>query len=142
MNKRKRQKRKENRVMDAELSKSYSNWEPINDLHRSFFVWRGPFTASMKEMEVRKVLKSHNLRFYAEVSFDLRRRFDFYIPLLDLVIEYDGAHHFDGPTAMLKDLAKEGLLIKLGVKLIRYNKTHDLKKQIQYDLIHHPVLKY
>lgn len=129
------------RRLDRVLNKDYRMWIPVTDIKRSFFVWKGKYSNSIKEKEIFFILKEHNLRFYCEVSFDKNKRFDFYIPLIDLVIEYDGGQHFSSIKNIRNDIEKEGLLKKLGVKLIRYNKTHNLTDQIKYDLVHHPVLK-
>lgn len=118
----------------------YKRWKPVTDLKRSFFIWQGMYSNSMKEKEISVILKDMNLRYYAEVSFDMVKRFDFYIPLIDLVIEYDGQQHFTDLKQIENDKIKEKQLERLGIKLIRYNKKHDLHKQIKYDLIHHPVL--
>lgn len=107
---------------------------------RSFFVWKGTYSGSLKEKEIYTILKAQNFRFYCEISFDMIKRFDFYIPLLDLVIEYDGGQHFNSIKNIRNDIDKENQLKKLGVKLIRYNKTHNLTDQIKHDLINHPVL--
>lgn len=134
-------KNKKKKAIDKQLSKDYSRWIPITDLRRSFFVWKGKWSASPKENEISNILKKERIRFHREVSFDMKKRFDFYIPLLDLVIEYDGSQHFKETGAINNDIFKEGILSKLGVKLIRYNKHHKLQEQIKHDLIHHPVLK-
>lgn len=126
--------------MDKTLAETYGNWKAVEDIRRSFFVWKGGFSGSFKELEIANILKGENLRFFREVSFDLKKRFDFYIPLLDLVIEYDGGHHFIDQRAMKNDIEKENLLRRLGIKLIRYNRTHTLKTQILHDLIYRPVL--
>ncbi|AZF89165.1 hypothetical protein Goe5_c00570 [Bacillus phage vB_BthM-Goe5] len=52
------------------------------------------------EMKVRKVLESSNLRFVPQKSFDKCRttkslNFDFYVPELNLCIEFDGIQHFE-----------------------------------------------
>ncbi len=137
-----REKERDNskKLIKESIHKTYGKWEPISDISRSFFVWKGNYSGSIKERVIHSILKSHNLRFYCEVSFDLKKRFDFYIPLLDLVIEYDGGQHFKYFKEIKNDIYKEDILKKLGVKLIRYNKTHDLEKQIAHDLIYHPVL--
>lgn len=133
-------KRKRNGFVDSSLKNTYGKWIPVKDINRSFFVWKGMFSGSFKELAISKILKSQNIRFYSEISFDLKTRFDFYIPLIDLVIEYDGDHHL-AKDRIEKDILKEKQLQRLGVKLIRYNKSHNLKDQILYDLVNHPVLK-
>lgn len=130
----------EQKELDNKIKKYYKNWMPIHELSRSFFIYRGKYSGSPKEIEIANIFKSMNLRYYSEVSFDMVKRFDFYIPLIDLVIEYDGSQHFKDLNQISNDINKEKILNRLGVKFIRYNKTHDLKKQIAYDLIHHPIL--
>lgn len=129
------------RPIDKQLNKTYNNWQPKQDLFRSFFIWHGMRSKSFKEMEIAAILKNMNLRYFREVSFDMIKRFDFYIPLIDLVIEYDGRQHFKELREIKNDIFKEDQLTRLGIKLIRYNKKHDLQKQIPYDLIYHPVLQ-
>ena len=136
-----RNKRKELRELDTSIQKTYNKWLPIKDMSRSFFVYKGQYSGSRKEQKIHQILKSTNLRFFSEISFDLIKRFDFYIPLLDLVIEYDGKQHFSDLNQIKNDVAKEAILKRLGVKLIRYNRTHDLEKQIKHDLIYHEVLQ-
>jgi len=137
---RNRDKAKECNQLNVDIQKTYGRWMPVEYMRRSFFVWKGKFSGSQKEIEIAAILKGQNLRFFSEVSFDLKKRFDFYIPLLDLVIEYDGHQHFESVKEINNDIGKEQLLKRLGVKLIRYNKTHNLKEQILHDLIYHPVL--
>lgn len=135
-----RKQRHKKAKVDRQIGGQYKMWKPVQDLLRSFFVWRGSRTFSHKENEIAIILKGMNLRFYREVSFDLSKRFDFYIPLVDLVIEYDGQQHFTRLDQIRNDVEKDKLIKKIGVKLIRYNKTHDLAKQIAHDLIYHPCM--
>lgn len=133
--------KRKGRKVDKFIAMTYKMWTPITDIKRTFFVWKGQFAHSVKEKEIRDILKGMNLRFYREVSFDMVKRFDFYIPLIDLVIEYDGGQHFNDLYQIKNDIEKEKILKRNNVKFIRYNKTHNLKEQIAHDLIHHPVLK-
>jgi len=139
-NTKKKPKRKKGRKIDKELARVYKMWGPVDDIKRSFFVWKGKYSISPKEDEIYRILTERGLRFYREISFDTIKRFDFYIPLIDLVIEYDGWRHFSMLDRMETDITKEKTLKRLGVKLIRYNKTHELEKQIKHDLVYHPVL--
>lgn len=118
----------------------YKNWIPKTDTSRSFWIWKGRFSNSPKEGEIANILKEMNLRFYRKVSFDMVKRFDFYIPLIDLVIEYDGGQHFKFLKEMANDIEKEKILNRNRIKYIRYNKTHNLKEQIAHDLVYHPIL--
>lgn len=136
-----RKAKKRNRQIDLALKKTYGRWTPIEDISRSFFIWKGKYSDSPKETHIANLLIQQNLRFFREVSFDMKKRFDFYIPLIDLIIEYDGGQHFRSFKEMKNDITKETMLRRLGVKYIRYNKTHDLPKQIPFDLVNHPVLK-
>jgi len=136
----KKPNRKKVRKVDRDIANTYRMWTPITESKRSFFVWKGRWEFSPKEMEIYSILKGMNLKFYREISFDMVKRFDFYIPLVDLVIEYDGKHHFSELGAINNDKFKEKILERLGVKFIRYNKTHKLEEQIKHDLIYHPVL--
>lgn len=129
------------KAYDNGIKKTYAKWMPVSDTKRSFFVWRGRLSKSPKEAEIAKILNGENLRYYREVSFDNRKRFDFYIPVIDLVIEYDGRQHFTEFKEINNDITKELLLQSLGIKYIRYNKTHNLKTQIQFDLVNHQILK-
>jgi very-short-patch-repair endonuclease len=57
-------------------------------------------TVSMRVKKIEQVLNSMNVRYEREVSFegcDHKKplRFDFFLPAHDLLIEYDGAQHFD-----------------------------------------------
>lgn len=58
-----------------------------------------PYCYSSKgEKEISLFLESINLEFIKEYRVDIKNRtykFDFYIPSLDILIEYDGIHHFE-----------------------------------------------
>lgn len=135
-----RKKNRKNKAIDQDLVQTYGKWQSVSDTKRSFFLWKGKHSSSPKEKEISDILSGMNLRFFREISFDLKKRFDFYIPLIDLVIEYDGVQHFKFLKEINNDKIKETILNRLGVKYIRYNRTHDLKTQIAHDLVHHPIL--
>lgn len=135
-----RERQKNIVVLDKQIQGTYGKWKAIEDIKRSFFVCSWKVKMSSGEKEINKILTETGLRFYQEVSFDLCKRFDFYIPLIDLVIEYDGGQHFSDLKVIENDKKKESLLRLLGIKCIRYNKKHNLSEQINHDLIYHPVL--
>lgn len=73
-------------------------WSPVAS---SLLIGRGcPICKSSKgERRISKYLKSHNIDFKQEHRFDdcrniLSLPFDFYLPLLNVAIEYDGEHHY------------------------------------------------
>jgi len=47
---------------------------------------------------------------------------DFYCPKANLVIELDGGQHYS-ETGKAKDRAREGVLIEMGVKVLRFSDT-------------------
>lgn len=131
---RSKKKSKPPKGIDKSIEKSYRMWQPVSDIKRSFFVWKGKRSNSPKELEIRQYLKENNIKFYREVSFDCNKRFDFYLPEYDLILEYDGMQHFERTDQMVNDIIKETILNNLGLKFIRYNKTHNLKSQIKHDI--------
>jgi very-short-patch-repair endonuclease len=113
----------------------YKKWKPVQESRRSFFVWEGKYSQSSKEKEIAEILKAHRLKFYCEVSFDLIYRFDFYIPLIDTLFEYDGSQHFNDFKQMERDQKKDAICMRLGLRLIRYYKGTDLQETIKRDLL-------
>lgn len=118
-----------------EKRKLLNDWQFVNAGKRSFALYKGKRPTSSKEIEIASILSEMGITFFREISFDLRKRFDFYLPDIDLVIEYDGWHHFDSNEAVKRDLFKEQVLKNMGIKLIRYNKNHDLNCDLQKDLL-------
>lgn len=100
-------------------------WKPICSYRRKFWVWNGKYSGSKKEKEIYSILRYNNIKFYCEVCFDrsTNKRFDFYLPDFDVVIEYDGAHHFGNIQTMDNDIFKESMLEGKRIRLFRYNKT-------------------
>lgn len=119
----------------VEKAKILDNWDFVKDGRREFCVYKGIRKPSKKEIEVIKILRQMRLTFYKEVSFDMKKRFDFFIPMLDLVIEYDGWHHFQTFKAMASDLEKDKMVKRLGLKILRYTKNDDLGKSLGIDLV-------
>jgi len=51
-------------------------------------------TRSKGEISIKNVLEKYNINYISEKSFDSRLRFDFWLPNLNTIIEFDGKHHF------------------------------------------------
>lgn len=101
------------------------------------------YSISLGEREIARILDSENLKYTHQKSFDellspkgWRMYYDFYIPSLNLVIEYDGAHHFkpmydlfesdhdaeiEFRRVKLYDEIKEDFLKEKGIKLMRFS---------------------
>jgi len=52
---------------------------------------------------------------------------DFYAPGAKLVVEVDGSQHMEGDHA-LKDRTRDGYLVSLGLKVLRFNSREVLKE--------------
>ncbi|MCF0124722.1 MAG: hypothetical protein HUJ68_03020 [Clostridia bacterium] len=93
------------------------------------------YKKSKGEILISKFLTINKIEFLKEFSFpDLKnRKFDFYIPNLDVVIEYDGEQHFrpvdffGGEEAFIKtkqrDLEKNQYCLKNNLSLYRFPYT-------------------
>jgi very-short-patch-repair endonuclease len=51
-------------------------------------------TKSRGEIFIKNTLEKYNINFVREKSFESRLRFDFWLPELKTIIEFDGKHHF------------------------------------------------
>lgn len=76
-------------------------------------------------------LKYHNIKFEREVAFDdfitstgSHRRFDFYIPHMNLIIEYDGKRHEEDDYAKYVDALKNDFCLQKGFNFIRVNRNN------------------
>ncbi len=85
---------------------------------------------SVAEDRIRSVLNNYNFIFYCEISFKECRsskyghyRFDFYLPELRLIIEYDGGHHLLAKYKR-RDKIKDNFCKINGLTIKRYNKIH------------------
>lgn len=100
----------------------------------------------------REYFKKRGIEFITEKSFfDLRYinclRFDFYIPSLNLLIEFDGKQHFvpveyfggydTFKVQVIKDNIKANYCMKNKIRLIRINKIDSVEKDLDI-LIAHP----
>ena len=97
---------------------------------------------SKGEKLIRKILLDYNIDFVQEKRFDtckdkIMLPFDFYIPSLNLLIEYDGQQHFkDGWFKNLENLEKTQYHDKIkndwanknNICLIRYNYNQSFKE--------------
>ncbi len=135
--------RKAKQVKRAEKKKKViskfvdSDWQHFTKTSCKFrsFGYLKTFDTSPKEKEIEDILTGMDIKFYREVSFDGRKRFDFYLFDLDIVIEYDGKQHFESVEQIKNDKYKNKLLKKNGIKYFRYNFTHrNLKHSMHVDL--------
>lgn len=97
---------------------------------------------SPTEARIKRTLLEMNIKFFQEVSFKgfgyetLPYRFDFYIPSLRLVIEYDGSHHRKEKVHN-NDLLKDAFCRKNNIKIIRFNKKdYKILEQHVFNAIH------
>jgi hypothetical protein len=92
------------------------NYEVIKDIKQSF-----------SEKEIAKLLNQYNVFFEQEVMFDNcinpltnhRLRFDFYIPTLNTLIEYDGVDYHKDSETRFRDKVKNDFAKKNNIRLIR-----------------------
>lgn len=96
---------------------------------------------SKGEKLIRKILLDNNINFIQEKRFDSCRDktplpFDFYIPNLNLLIEYDGQQHFKGwfgdkeclKQIQYHDFIKNKWADENNMHLIRYNYKQNFEK--------------
>lgn len=102
------------------------NRKPIIENNGLKFFSSNSIKESRREKIIRNLLSFHKVYFKQEVSFvDLTYwngsypRFDFYLPKLGLVIEYDGSHH-EKEQNKAKDLYKDKWLKNNGIKCARF----------------------
>ena len=86
---------------------------------------------SVVEDQIANRLTELDVEFFREVSFEGLRyntgyyaRFDFYIPGLNMCIEYDGEEFHSTTDELQKDKLKTDFCTKYSIKLLRLNKTH------------------
>lgn len=72
-------------------------WVAKNNLVNGHTQSCGCISVSIGELNIQKILLENNIEFYKEFIFnDLpQRRFDFYLPQLNRLIEFDGRQHFE-----------------------------------------------
>ena len=92
----------------------------------------GCISGSIGEDNIQKILKDNNIEFFREYKFDElpNRRFDFYLPELNRLIEFDGRQHFDYVNnwhktkeefekAQLRDQEKNQYALSHSIHLVR-----------------------
>lgn len=110
---------------------------------------------SLGETKISLILNKLNIRYQREYALDNSRyRYDFYLPDLNILIEYDGMHHFKavptwgGASRLSKDnfrdIAKNELAISKNKLLIRipYTKYNDLENYILYSISQYYKYRY
>lgn len=113
---------------------------PISSLH----------SPSQAEIKISEQLIKYPIKWYNEVSFEGFKtenggyyRFDFYIPSLNILIEYDGEKYHSTKEAIAKDKIKTEFCKTYSIKLVRYNKQHyyNIDTQIAGLLKKHGIYK-
>ena len=101
------------------------------------------FTPSVAEVRINNILTNLGYDFEQEVSFKRCRSsrngfliFDFIVPKLRVLIEYDGYHHETSINTMENDIIKTKFAKDYGYKLFRFNKKNwaTLDKDIEAKL--------
>ena len=102
---------------------------------------------SKGEKETSLLLKSLNIKFEREFSFDdckdfRKLRFDFYLPEYNICIEYDGKQHYEayskfgGEKALTdikrKDSIKTNYCLSKNIKLIRISYKDNIKNSLKF----------
>lgn len=102
------------------------------------------YKKSKGEVEINKFLEENNIEYQKEFSFpNSNKRFDFFLPQFNIVIEYDGEQHyktidfFGGEQGLLniqkRDKEKNDYCIKNNIKLIRipYTEYYNIQTILQ-----------
>jgi hypothetical protein len=73
------------------------SWVAKNNLINGHTQSCGCISGSIGELNIQKILLENNIEFYKEFVFDdlPKRRFDFYLPQQNRLIEFDGRQHFE-----------------------------------------------
>lgn len=83
---------------------------------------------SYVERRLIRYFKKHNINFFREVSFDGNyKRFDFYLPEYNALVEYDSVLYHDTISNMLNDNDKRMLAKNNGLDIITLT-SEDLSK--------------
>lgn len=91
---------------------------------RKVFIRTKGFTPSPMEARVESVLKNSGLFYLKEVRFGAKHYYyDFFIPSLNLVIEYDGVDYHSNPSDVIRDAKKSQYLKDMGLNLECIDKT-------------------
>jgi len=86
---------------------------------------------SSAEVLIIEELEKYNIEWHREVSFRGLQfttfsfpRYDFYLPSLRLVIEYDGVSSHSNELQIATDKAKDKFCNDNGITIVRYNRKH------------------
>jgi hypothetical protein len=94
---------------------------------------------SAKEKDISSILSGYNVSYIQEATHNLLFNpktnyalyYDFYIPSKNIIIEYDGEKYHTDEDVLERDRIKNEFAKKHNFKLFRYDKSHNLKKEIQ-----------
>ena len=104
---------------------------------------------------IRDVLNECNIEFFEQYRFDDCRNklplpFDFYLPVVNTCIEYDGVQHFEpvgffgGEDAMANrkkhDTIKENYCNSKGIKLVRISYKDNIRNKLIKEGIYHGII--
>ncbi len=103
---------------------------------------------SKGEREISKILESNNIIFSRQKTFDdcrhqqtnYKLRFDFYLPLMNILIEYDGRQHFEPieywggkeglESTIKRDLIKTKYCESVGITLLRISYLENIEESL------------
>ena len=124
------------------------NNENISD-YQLMAIWEASnktqLCGSNGEIKIEKYLQDRNIEYKREYIFELldKKRFDFYLPLLNTCIEFDGKQHFEpidffgGVDSFVenknRDKIKNDFCLKQNIKLIRIPYYHYHKIEVILD---------
>ena len=107
-------------------------WVAKNNLVNGHTQSCGCISGSIGELNIQKILLENNIEFYKEFIFNNlpKRRFDFYLPELNRLIEFDGIQHFkftntwhqteeEFKKALIRDNEKTNYALSHNISLVR-----------------------
>lgn len=96
------------------------------------------------EKKIKRALKGMAIRNYREVNIGGKFRYDFLLPDLNLLIEYDSVEYHDSPSAMIRDMEKNKLAKEKGFDLLRVTREDykDFASSIDRFILKRSVHKY
>jgi len=80
--------------------------------------------ASPAEKRIRAFLKQNNIDYIREANIGGKFRYDFLLPKLMFLIEYDGEAYHRHPNQITNDKNKTDFAVEKGFTLFRFNKKH------------------
>ena len=82
------------------------------------------FIQSPMEKRLEAILKNIGIFYLKEVRFGkMHFYYDFYIPSINTVIEYDGVDYHSNPSDVIKDAKKSQWLRSNGIRILSIDKT-------------------